>query len=174
MSQQEHVAVKGSDVEIIEFQLFHRTSGGGRNPVHYGIDVSHVREIIKVPETTQYPNSHPSVLGIFNLREHIIPLVDLASWLRAETNAPLSEKRVIVTQFGEHFHGFLVDSVNRIYQIENTKMESCRDFQQHNERDCVQSVVRMDGRLILMLDFRAIIGSIESGLEVHEPAALGA
>lgn len=143
--------------EIIEFQLHHRSADNVCVPVHYGIDVSHVREIIKVPASTPLPEAHPSILGIFHLREHIIPLINLAHWLKAEAGSPAEEKRVIVTQFQEGFHGFLVDAVNRIYQVCPEHLESTASFQQKGQRESITSVIRMDDRLIMMLDFESII-----------------
>ena len=49
---------------------------------YYGVNVAKVLEIIRLPKVTGMPEvSHPSVLGAFNLRNHIIPLVDLSVWL---------------------------------------------------------------------------------------------
>lgn len=165
MTERGHPDSNGNQHEIIEFQLHHHDASGAAATVHYGINVCHVREIIKVPATTNYPNSHPSVLGIFNLREHIIPLIDLARFLRARTDSPLEQKRVIVTQFQDKFHGFLVDNVNRIYQIDSSSMESTESISQSYARDCVQSVVRMKDRLILMLDFQKIIANNDFAAE---------
>ena len=49
---------------------------------YYGVNVAKVLEIIRMPKVTELPEvQHPSVLGAFNLRSRIIPLVDLAMWL---------------------------------------------------------------------------------------------
>ncbi len=56
---------------------------------YYGINVAKVLEIIRMPKVTALPEvQHKSVLGAFNLRSRIIPLVDLAS--RRKTILPSS------------------------------------------------------------------------------------
>lgn len=50
---------------------------------YYGVNVAKVLEIIRMPEVTEMPEvSHESVLGAFNLRSRIIPLLDLSIWLK--------------------------------------------------------------------------------------------
>ena len=65
----------------------------------YGVNVAKVLEIIRLPQVTHLPSAvHPSVRGTFNLRNKVIPLVDLAMWLGKDT--PVSENdKVIVTEF---------------------------------------------------------------------------
>lgn len=143
---------------------------GQEKIAHYGINVAKVREIIKVPETTEYPNAHPSVVGIFNLRDRLIPLVDLAHWLKIPVHDDLQSKRVIVTEFNKMFNGFLVDSVSRIYRISWENVESPSQFLESRESDCVVAVVRMENRLIMILDFEKIIADInpEQSMERYD------
>ncbi|MBB5021784.1 chemotaxis protein CheV [Desulfurispira natronophila] len=159
-----------NELEIIEFQLRKQMPDGKEKIAHYGINVAKVREIIKVPETTEYPNSHPSVVGIFNLRDRLIPLVDLGHWLKVPTPEDPEVKRVIVTEFNRMFNGFLVDSVSRIYRISWENVESPSQFLESRETDCVVAVVRMENRLIMILDFEKIISDInpEQSMERYD------
>ena len=43
----------------------------------YGIDIMHVKEIAKAGRFTYVPNTAPFVLGVYNLRGEIIPILDL-------------------------------------------------------------------------------------------------
>ena len=66
---------------------------------YYGINVAKVLEIIRMPKVTALPEvQHKSVLGAFNLRSRIIPLVDLAVWL-GKTPAPTKEENNSAFQF---------------------------------------------------------------------------
>ena len=43
----------------------------------YGIDIMQVKEIAKAGRFTYVPNTSPFVLGVYNLRGDIIPIIDL-------------------------------------------------------------------------------------------------
>ena len=86
-----------NELEIVEFFIDEPTASSftadapeasGHYRGYYGVNVAKVLEIIRLPKVTGMPEvSHPSVLGAFNLRNHIIPLVDLSvcpwAWARA-------------------------------------------------------------------------------------------
>ena len=86
------------------------TEGGERvYRGYYGVNVAKVLEIIRMPKVTELPEvQHPSVLGAFNLRSRIIPLVDLAMWL-GKTHVPVQEQpKTIVTEFNNVTTAFMV------------------------------------------------------------------
>ena len=78
-----------NELEIIEFHLHKQLPDGREKVAYYGINVAKVREVIRVPETTDYPNAQPHMVGVFSLRDRLIPLVDLAGWLRVKTRSDL-------------------------------------------------------------------------------------
>ena len=113
-----------NELEIIEFHLKKQLPDGREKIAYYGINVAKVREVIRVPETTDYPNAQRHMVGVFSLRERLIPLVDLAGWLGIRTNPDNSNKVVIVTDFNKMANGFLIDSVSRIHRVSWEDVES--------------------------------------------------
>ncbi|WP_027390329.1 chemotaxis protein CheV [Chrysiogenes arsenatis] len=148
-----------NELEIIEFQINKTQPDGSIKVGHYGINVAKVREIIKPPQTTDYPNAHPCISGIFNLRGKLIPLLDLAQWLGIPSNTPAADKRVIVTEFNQLFNGFMVDNVTRIYRMSWESVEAPSQFMETGN-DCVVAVVRLENRLVMLLDFEKIIADV--------------
>ena len=67
-----------NELEIIEFHLEKQLPDGSTKTCYYGINVAKVREVIRVPETTDYPNAQPHMIGVFSSREVLTPLVDLS------------------------------------------------------------------------------------------------
>lgn len=157
-----------NELEIIEFQLRKQLPDGSEKVTHYGINVAKVREVIRVPETTDYPNPQPHLVGVFSLRDSLIPLVDLGGWLGIKTPSAFETKNVIVTDFNRMANGFLVDSVSRIHRISWEEVESPSQFLESGEQDCVVAVVRRDRRLIMILDFEKIIADINPELSMEK------
>ena len=100
-----------NELEIVEFYLDEPSSNPDQPPYkgYYGVNVAKVLEIIRMPKVTGLPEvQHRSVLGAFNLRSHIIPLVDLSVWL-GKTRAETAESpKVIVTEFNNVTTAFMV------------------------------------------------------------------
>ncbi len=61
-----------NEVEILVFRLGDR---------HYGVNVAKVREVIRSVPVIDVPHKHHSVVGLFEIRGHILTLLDLAAHL---------------------------------------------------------------------------------------------
>jgi two-component system chemotaxis response regulator CheV len=144
-----------NEVEIVEFYLDEqRTAGEYRG--YYGINVAKVLEILQMPELTDMPEvSHPAVLGAFNLRQEIIPLIDLAGWLgkkRTEKEPP----KVIVTEFNRTKSAFLVSGVTRIHRINWNEVEAPTGYVSSLTVNSITGVVKFAKRIVFILDMEKI------------------
>jgi two-component system chemotaxis response regulator CheV len=157
-----------NELEIIEFHLVKELPDGSKKTCYYGINVAKVREVIQVPDTTDYPNAQPHMVGVFSSRDILTPLVDLAGWLGVPTSKDNTRKFVIVTDFNNMTNGFLIDSISRIHRISWNDVESPSQFLEAGEQDCVVAVVRKDGHLIMILDFEKIIADINPELSMEK------
>ncbi|WP_341665462.1 chemotaxis protein [Vibrio sp.] len=157
-----------NELEIIEFHLVKQMPDGSKKTCYYGINVAKVREVIQVPETSDYPNAQPHMIGVFSSRDILTPLVDLAGWLGVPTSKEIDKKFVIVTDFNRMTNGFLIDSISRIHRISWNDVESPSQFLEAGEQDCVVAVVRKDQNLIMILDFEKIIADINPELSMEK------
>jgi len=135
-----------NEFEIIEFSV---------GNVFYGINVAKVREIINPLPVTPLVNAHPYIEGMFTLRGRIIPLVDLSRCLSG--NGKVDSQKIIVSEINNFFTGFKVEEVSRIHRISWTQMEPAPHI---SDSDRVVGVVKMDNRLIILLDFEKILSEI--------------
>ena len=158
-----------NELEIVEFFIDEvvGVDEEGRPRVYkgyYGVNVAKVLEIIRLPRVTEMPEvSHPSVLGAFNLRSHIIPLVDLSVWLgkvRAETDSP----KVIVTEFNNVTTSFLVTSVTRIHRLSWEAVEPPNRYVSQISGDCITGVVKLEDRIVFLLDLEKIVADLNPNL----------
>lgn len=63
------IAGQSGEIQLVTFKL-----GTGE----YGIDIMQVQEIIRLPEIVRVPKAPEFVEGVINLREQILPIIDLA------------------------------------------------------------------------------------------------
>ncbi|MDK9717516.1 MAG: chemotaxis protein [Trichlorobacter sp.] len=142
-----------NELEIVEFRVDELDSHGNLVPCHYGVNVAKVREIIRLPQLTKALNTSDSVEGMIKLREKVIPVLNLSKILNKFTG-DLAADRVIVLEFNNVMVGVLVHSVSRIYRIswKNVEAPSSAIYS-----DQVTGLVKMDDRIILVLDFEKIV-----------------
>ena len=80
-----------NELEIVEFGLKYKNKFGNIFSQSYGINVSKVREIIRLPNITEIPNLPESIVGVCELRKKIIPVIDLCSYLYNINNVSLPQ-----------------------------------------------------------------------------------
>lgn len=150
-----------NELEIVEFKI---------GECYYGINVAKVQEIIRFPEAlVDVPNSHNSVEGIMNLRGNVVPIMNLPKHLGKAPVVNQASSRIIVSEFNKFTVGFWVDSVSRIHRLSWNQVESPSGVFSSGETYVV-AVVKMDDRIILLLDFEKITSDIspECGLQKAE------
>ncbi|RNC73265.1 MAG: chemotaxis signal transduction protein CheV [Desulfuromonadales bacterium] len=145
-----------NELEIVEFMLNEYDASGGVVPSHFGVNVAKVREIIRKPQMWKVPNAHHAIAGMMKLRDKVITVIDLSTILGKEMSA-LPPDRVIVLEFNRMVVGALVNSVSRIYRI---SWEQVEPPVKAIESAYITGVVKMDDRIILVLDFEKIVGEI--------------
>ena len=154
-----------NELEIVEFYL-DEENGPDAAPYrgHYGVNVAKVLEIIRMPKVTELPEvQHAAVLGAFNLRSKIIPLVDLALWLEKKT-VQSQEPKTIVTEFNAVTTAFMVSGVNRIHRISWEEVEPPNPYVAKASKDTVIGVVKLEGRIVFLLDLERIVANLNPAL----------
>lgn len=164
-----------NELEVVEFFLDEEPKVEGREPVRlfYGINVAKVLEIIRLPELTEMPEiSDPSVLGAFNLRNQIIPLIDLAAWLKKK-RVQSAEPKVIVTEFNRVRSAFLVSGVTRIHRINWREVEAPTNYVSSLTANSITGVVKLDKRIVFILDMEKICADLNPDADfLKEPEVL--
>ena len=152
-----------NELEIVEF--FVNQDG---YEAHYGLNVAKVVEIGRRQPVTAMPEMrHKALLGAFLHRNgRIVPLIDMAQFLGS---GPITNEdaKVIVTEFNKVCTGFLVSGVNRIYRLSWTDVEAPGQFLQNMSRSSITGVVRLEERVIFLLDLEAIVAELHPAMALR-------
>ena len=142
-----------NEVELIEFTLKVKKPNFDEDITqYYGINVSKVREIIKMPEITMVPGLPDVVVGVFELRDKIIPAVDLRHHLYNSPNQD-KENKMIVSEFNGIQTGIIVNEVLRIHRMTWQDIIAPDIVQDHDpEKSAIVGIVQMKGKQMLLLD----------------------
>lgn len=89
---------------------------------HFSVESKNIEEIILMPEVTPVPQMSSFVEGIFQLRETVIPVVNLGQKLEVEGRDVWEESPVIIaTIFGVRV-GLIVDQITEVYIIKENEI----------------------------------------------------
>ena len=144
-----------NELELLEFKV------GGNS---YGINVAKIKEILPYQKPTPVPNSHPCIEGIFMPRDMVITSVDLAKSL----NLPQNDM-YIITKFNKLTVAFHVQEVMGIHRV--SWKDIIKPDDTLNDEDSVATgIIRVNGNLIIILDFEKIVFDISpsTGLKVSD------
>jgi two-component system chemotaxis response regulator CheV len=167
MNQQKGILLESgtNELEIVEF-------GVGNNK--FGINVIKVKEIIQPVKVTKIPHSHPNVEGIIDIRDEILPVVNVAKVLGFELSEDPKSEKFIITEFNKTKVVFHVHSVTQIHRISWEEIEKPSGMYQGLESQ-ITGVVKINEEMVLLLDFEKIVVDInpESGINVNQLKKLG-
>ena len=163
-TQAQSVAELQKEVDILVYQL---------GPYAFGMNLSKVRELVRFRNSIPVPYSDPIVSGVFELRKHSLPLIDMRRWVSLENVYPEGTK-IIIAQFLGTSLGLKVDRVERIYRIpwkDIASPELIRPFS-----SIILGTIKLGDRLVNLLDYEAmtlglsprLMRSLNPGLENDE------
>ncbi|MDO5484142.1 MAG: chemotaxis protein, partial [Desulfovibrionaceae bacterium] len=134
----------------------------------YGINVAKVLEIIRLPVVTSVPSKHDqSVLGTFNLRGRVLPILNLAAWLGKEMVEDTNNK-VIITEFSGVQAAFLVSAVSSIHRMTWDRIEPPNKYVRSYSHESITGVLRIEDRVLFILDMEKILAGMDSNLDMSQ------
>jgi two-component system chemotaxis response regulator CheV len=160
--------VGSNEMELVDFRIFKQEEDQVYEGI-YGINVSKVREIIRVPFLTELPGTPEFIEGIFDLREVVIPVVNLAKWMGiTEPEDAKKNARVIITEFNNVLIGFIVHEAKRIRRISWSDIEPASFMNSSSglEANKITGVTKIEGdNVLLILDLESVV----QDLGLYEP-----
>lgn len=139
-----------NELEVLVFSL-----SGQR----YGVNVAKVREVINPVSVASLPGSHAAVDGVFQLREKVIPLVNLGRAVGLADAGTEDEGKIIVMEFNDNCVAFAVDAVEQIYRVNWKDVSSAPDSSGLRAAP-ITSIAFIDDAMIPMLDFERLVFEI--------------
>ena len=89
----------------------------------YAIPILSIQEIIKPIDYTRVPTTPEFVLGVFNLRGNVIPLIDLRKKFSLRSKSVDGDTRYIVLKDGDNIAGFVIDKLTEAIRIKKSQIE---------------------------------------------------
>lgn len=156
MNQSVLLDVGTGELEVIVFVV---------NQNRYCINVLKAREIIQLNEVRPAADSNNSILGITNVRDQVMTVIDLSYILDKKAITEVKGKMALVCEFNRKQMMFAVDSIEGIHRVkwsDITKPDSLL------KGGLSVGNILTDKGILLMLDFEKIITDISKEENPYE------
>lgn len=118
----------------------------------YGIEITRVKEVIKVEKITSIPSSPEYIAGIINLRGNVLSITDLKK-IFALPHEELTEKtRIVAIESGIVETGLLVDEVAEAIEVPVSKIEPTLSTIAPEIAEYIEGQCRVNDKLIALLN----------------------
>ena len=143
----QHKALSGDDIQIDEVIQLVGVIGGDEG---FSVPILSIQEIIKPISWTRVPQTPTYILGVFNLRGSVIPLIDLRSRFGLETMKHTEETRFIVMKNNDDVAGFVIDRLTEAIRLPKKDVGPAPDTI-NEEESMIDGVGKQADRIITIL-----------------------
>ena len=136
------------ELHIVGFQVGRET---------YGVPITSLHEIVRVPEITAVPDAPEYMEGVINLRGKIVSVIDLRKRLGEKKVTVGRRNRILVVEHNGRLAGLIVDSASEVLKIPAADVEASPTSLQEGRANCVTGLGKYNGRLIVLLDMSRLL-----------------
>lgn len=125
-----------------------------------GLPVDDVSEVVRVEQVTPVPLAPPSVVGLLNLRGHIVPAVDARRRFGLPPRTVDEQhSHVIVRGLGEQV-SLVVDRASDVVTVSPAECEDVPESVSPSIRRLLTSAYQRHGALLLVLDPQVVLSDL--------------
>ena len=113
--------IQKENTSLIDFKMVTFSLSGK----DYSIDIMHIKEIAKAGRFTYVPNTLPFVLGVYNLRGEIIPILDLRLFFNIEVPEREDNKmeNLLILNIDDQKFGVVVDKIDKVIGVQKSSIQ---------------------------------------------------
>jgi len=136
------------ETQVVGFQVGRET---------YGVPITSLHEIVRVPEITAVPDAPEYMEGVINLRGKIVSVLDLRKRFGKPAGAFHRRSRILVVEHRGKLAGMIVDAASEVLKIPESEIEPAPGMMLEGGLDCVTGLGKYKGRLIILLDVGKVL-----------------
>lgn len=140
--------------DVIDFKMVTFSLSGK----DYAIDIMYVKEIAKAGMFTYVPNTLPFVVGVYNLRGEIIPILDMRIFFNIDVpeQSPEALRNLLILTVEEQTFGIIVDKIDKVVGVQKASIQPPHPLFVDINIKYISGVVESNKRLYILLDISRI------------------
>ena len=155
-------ATTESDRDGAQSYVVFRLGGEG-----YALEVMRVQEVLDVQSMTEVPGSPKCLLGVINLRGHVVPVYDLRIPFGLHTDSNLNRALsvlIVETEQGNDSRvtGLVVDRVSDVLEFSPEEVQASPQLGLGKTTPFVRGLIRHQEGFLLVLDLDRVFSALAS------------
>jgi purine-binding chemotaxis protein CheW len=122
----------------------------------YGLNISSIHRVIRAVEITPVPNESSQILGVINMHQKILPVIDLRKKLGLPAKPLAITDEMIITNLDDKLAVILVDSVAGIEEHHETHLTPLPD----KPNEIIQMIFQSNNELIFVCDLAKLMEEV--------------
>lgn len=122
----------------------------------YGVNVMHVREVLRLVDVTPVPSAPAYILGIINLRGNVVTVIDARSRFGLPPREPTEASRILVLEADSEVVGFLVDNISEVSDIKPDQIEVAPHLSKEQASNYILGIANSENNLVILVDLARI------------------
>lgn len=144
----------------------------------YGLHIDQIKEVVITPTITRMPQTPEFVKGVANIRGNVIAMLDLEEkfgLVRSQEAGAKGNNFTLVIESEDYKMGILVREVPNTLSISSSSIEDSVFTGDHQaEQSYITGIVKLEKRLIIMIDIFKVINEQEAQQLFKKPTAQAA
>ena len=136
------------DLHIVGFRIGRET---------FGVPISLVHEIVRVPDITAVPEAPDCIEGVINLRGKIVSVVDLRKRFGEREIKRNKKNRILVAEVQGKMVGLIVDAASEVLKVPPSEIEEPPKVFDEGDVNYVTGVGKLKDRLVILVDLNKIL-----------------
>lgn len=145
------MSIQSGQNQLVTFRLGSET---------YGVPISRVREVLHFRPVTRIPQAPEFVEGVIQVRDHVIPVVDMRRRLRIDADATRA-RRIIVLDLPRPL-GIVVDDISRVFRLEEESFEELPEAVAGEGGGCISRLAKTDDGLVIIIAPERVLARSEA------------
>lgn len=147
--REKKIELKGDEVQLVSFELGDET---------FAVDVSQVREIVRLERITGLPSMPDFIEGVVNLRGQITTVLDLKKRFSMGEVERGPQARIIIGEVESLQFGIMVDSVSEVIRVSPENIVPPPKILTGNiDSGYLKGICKLPDTLIMLLDMNTIL-----------------
>lgn len=122
-----------------------------------GIEVNHVRDVLREQAITPIPLSPPEIAGSLNLRGRIVTVINLRKRLGLADREEGQKASFVVVDYHNELYSLMVDDVGDVISSELSHVEKTPGNLDLRWKDIATGIYKLDDQLIVLVDIQALL-----------------
>lgn len=122
----------------------------------FSVPILSIQEIVKPIEYTRIPSTPTYVLGVFNLRGNVIPLISLRMKFGLPEAKNTDDTRMIVIKDKNQVIGYVIDKLTEALRIRESDIDPAPETAVQDEK-LIYGVGKRDDRIITILNIEGLM-----------------